>query len=421
MINKENIKLKFDKSFNGRLFAVQGDTGREFNIQILDDLDEYVDVTGLKLRLFIGNEKEVSYTDGVIVDAAKGKFKINLLSGQLKYSGRQKAQFTLTDGEGNKIGTHIIDIFIEESIENGATVGKNALVDFEKLDEGLVLLKNAEKTLEEAKVVNRDLKENTAKAKSEKADSKETYTKLKIENTNAKETTEKLKENISAGREVDTKLKENTEKAKEVNTSLKDTTEKAKTDKDNLKGLSTEAKEDIKKLNELVNNSRGLEQSLKEIIASGDLAKYVTDPKLQEVLKSYAKKTDLKTKLDKDGLADELSINMDYPDLALGLPPAGSNVKLKDMFDNIGIRIHSLDKDKANRSELATKLSQLTNDSDFKTGAEVKEIAQSIKPDLSDYAKKEDLASIPKIKICKNLDEYGEIKPKEEGTLYVIK
>lgn len=132
MINKENIKVKFDNSFNGRLFAVQGDTGRNFNIQIYDDLDEPVNVSGMSLKLYVGNSKEVSYSEGEITDAANGKIVVKVYNSQLKYPGKQKAQFVLTDSTGQKIGSKIFDLWVEEGLEAGTSLGNNIYIDFEK-------------------------------------------------------------------------------------------------------------------------------------------------------------------------------------------------------------------------------------------------------------------------------------------------
>ncbi|MDU4681430.1 MAG: BppU family phage baseplate upper protein, partial [Cutibacterium avidum] len=128
MVNNEIIKLKFDNSFNGRLFATQGDTGRVFNLQVFDDYNKPVDVTGMKLRMYVANSKEVSYSEGEIVEDVEGKIKVQVYNSQLKYPGKQKTQFILTDKDGQKIGSKIFDLWIEEGLEAGPTVGRNIYV-----------------------------------------------------------------------------------------------------------------------------------------------------------------------------------------------------------------------------------------------------------------------------------------------------
>lgn len=60
-----------------------------------------------------------------------------------------------------------------------------------------------------------------------------------------------------------------------------------------LKATDTEAKKTEISIKDLMSQLGKTENEVKQIIASGDLSKYVTDPKLQEALKSYATKEDL--------------------------------------------------------------------------------------------------------------------------------
>lgn len=129
--------------------------------------------------------------------------------------------------------------------------------------------------------------------------------------------------------------------------------------------------------------------------------------------------------------------------------------------------------DYSKKTDVKTKLSEFENDRDFKTGAEVREIAQSVEPDLSEYVKKTDkiddleLSSMdgfeqlsimvkseptvgnlfftllvhaisqrnevaklnssieqlnknPKVKVLSQ-DEYVKLSSKEEGVIYVVK
>ena len=140
-IGIQNYKLKFDKSYNGELFAVQGDTGRVIKAQVVDELDKVVNITGLTLEFYIGNAEQVSMVTGTIEDAINGIFKIEIVSGQLVYPGLQQAQFVLKDANG-KVGSKLIDIWIEESIENGATTGRNVILDFSVFDEAVALLRD---------------------------------------------------------------------------------------------------------------------------------------------------------------------------------------------------------------------------------------------------------------------------------------
>lgn len=315
MLQDETLRLKFDNSYNGRLFAVQGDTGRTYNLQILSDLNNVLDVSGMKLRLYIGNDKEVSYTDGEITQAEEGKFKVQVYNSQLKYSGLQKAQFVLTDKDGQKVGSKVFDLYIEEGLETGTSLGKNILVDFETIDETLRLLKNYDNTLEEAKEVDlklkvdiqegtetrevlSDCKKKALEIKDQldtsKTDAGKTLQDLKTTKTESESLKTGLEsENIKTGKNIQT-LTEKTETGNKTIAGLGQSIEKAVQTDATLKSTDTKAQGTKTEIEKLLGESKNTEQALKEIIASGDLDKYITDPKLQEALKAYATKEDLK-------------------------------------------------------------------------------------------------------------------------------
>ena len=245
MKNIDPLILKFDNSFNGRLFAVQADTGRVINFQILNDVNTPVDITGMSIRFYVGSSKQVAYSDGTITDAAQGKVEVPITNSMLAYPGMCKSQFVLTEGDGKKIGSKVFDLYVEESIENGATVGKNIVVDYSKIDEAVNLLKDYDKTLQDAK---------------------ETGFKLKVDIDVATETDNKLKENIELARTFDfdgdiqkaketrddlvtkttaadkakTSLDESVKTAETANTSLTESIDASNTAKENLdKSIST--------------------------------------------------------------------------------------------------------------------------------------------------------------------------------------
>lgn len=169
-IGLQKIKLKFDYGSNGILFSTQGDTGREFEIQVLDENSEIVNISNLTLEFFVGNSKEVTKVKGQIKNAEQGIFLVKTVNEQFKYAGINKAQFVISDSERNKIGSKIYDLHVEESIESGATLGKNVLVDFTVIDEAVKLIKNFDTTLQEAQAVEKNLNESIENIKKTKTE-----------------------------------------------------------------------------------------------------------------------------------------------------------------------------------------------------------------------------------------------------------
>lgn len=376
---EHKLKLRFDDSFNGILFSTQGDTGRVFEVEVRDELDNAIDIAGHKLEFYVGNEKKVTKVEASIQG---NKFVVRPVNEQFTKAGLNKAQFVLYDKEGLQVGSQIFDLHVEESIQQGATVGSNVVVDFGILQEALKLIKGYEKTFEDSKgldatlnasiaegrKVDQALKSDTSAARGVDANIKtsttkasETYTKLEATRGSANTLNNDLKSNISQGNktnsnlqssigtanntqnslqdktaqgiEINTKLgqsiktgqgivsniatsdrglastissannskinldnsisKAETSKtnldgfisaANTAKTKLDESTSKGNTTNNNLKSTDSKAGASISTLQDLLNRSASTEQSLKEIIASGNLDKYVTTPKLEEAL-----------------------------------------------------------------------------------------------------------------------------------------
>lgn len=492
-VNTNKLKLKFNDECLPRLFSTQADTNREFIINITDEDDNQVDITGMSLDFFVGNDKQVTKVAGTIKDGEDGIFIVKAVNSQFKYPGLNKAQFILSDGNGGKIGSQLIDLWVEESIENGATVGQNVIVDFETIKTAVDLIKNYEKTFEESKAINVDLKESintgkninialktsTSKANSAKKSldgsidkannvksdldssvskgidtktnldesiktAETTKTNLDSSNTTATSTKTELDKSvelaktkkteldgsvstakttktaldisIKTGKDVNTKsaslkteldgsvtnatnaktnVDTSTESAKKVKTELDGSIASATAKNTELKGTTTtaettdtEAKKTIETLQALLTKSEGSEQSLREIIASGNLDKYVTEPKLQETLKNYATKTEL----------ENIDVTSKLGDYAL---KTDVKTKLSEMVEDETHRtVTDAEKTswngKAEKTDIPTKLSQLKNDETFKTEAEIKALIKTEAPkqDLSGYALKKDLTTL---------------------------
>lgn len=200
--------------------------------------------------------------------------------------------------------------------------------------------------------------------------------------TNAKTNVDK---SVEIAKTTKTELDGSIASATAKNTELKGTTTTAET-------TDTEAKKTIETLQTLLTKSEGSEQSLREIIASGNLDKYVTDPKLVEVLKDYATKTEL----------ENIDVTSKLGDYAL---KTDVKTKLSEMVEDETHRtVTDAEKTswngKAEKTDIPKKLSELENDETFKTEAEIKALIKTEAPkqDLSGYALKTDLKTlVPKV------------------------
>lgn len=498
MVQDEVLKLKFDNSCGGKLFATQNDTGRIFTVQILSDKNNVVDVTGMSLRLYIGNQKEVAYCDGEIIDAEKGKFKLQLFNSQLKYPGIQQAQFILKKDD-RKIGSKIFDIHIEEGVEAGSSMGVNLVIMYDEIKEAAEFLKGYDKTLEEAKKIDSSLKigikegkgiredianhkeeaieikndlENTTKkvqdilneAVNFKDDVENIKNTLVEENTKAnsnltnlaskiaetEETATNLENKISSANTTKSELEETGSLAENIKKSLERATTDANTINDELGNLKNQVDALSKDLTTKITDGKNLKSSfdasmdnansaknildesvknaadtnatltetedkakntetliknlmnqlgktkneVEQIIASGDLSKYVTDPKLQEVLKNYASKNELNTsldkKIDKADIVDEFLYN---PSQEKVLSQKGASDLFMAVSDTLGQELNQVRNqlsEKIDISSFPTKLSEFENDKNFKTESEIQSMIEK-----ASSLKKEVVTSLP--------------------------
>ena len=153
------------------------------------------------------------------------------------------------------------------------------------------------------------LKSETAKTNLDESNTKaiQTNTDLKATTQTANETKTSLEQLKNESSTLSNELSESNTTASSNIESLKSENQSAKT---NITGLQTEnqnalskqetlssetekANEAIERIAELITSSTDLKNKLEQIVASGDLDKYITDPKLREILTAYATKDDL--------------------------------------------------------------------------------------------------------------------------------
>ena len=222
-----------------------------------------------------------------------------------------------------------------------------------------------------------------------------TKSNLDASKAQADSTKTALDKSIKTGQEVNatsetnkTNLDQSIKDAKDAKASLDESTGKANTAKSNLNAstatadakntelisttstaTSTDeaAKKTITQLQALLNQSDTTEQNLKDIIASGNLDKYVTDPKLQEALKDYVTTGNLSTQL-----ADYVK----SADLLNQLDSKVDKVTGKTLTSNDFTNAY---KNKLDDLTKITKVSQLANDSNYVTNIKLQEALAKIK------------------------------------------
>lgn len=304
---EHKLKLKFDDSFNGVLFSTQGDTARVFIVELCDEDDKIIDPNNYKLAFFVAQKDEVTKVDASI---ESNKFVVRCVNTQFKYAGKAKAQFVLYNQEDKKLASQIFDLNIEESIENGATVGVNVLVDFEDIKKAKDLLEKQKDMLDEGKIVNKELETNIGEGrkvskelvsntsagrglsenlKTSTASASEAYTKLEASRGSADTLNNNLKANIAQGNKTNANLQASISTAKNTQSTLQEKT---------AQGIDTNTKlgQSIKTGQDVVSKINAADKNLVTSVGNANTAKTNLDASVD---KANTAKTNLDGSIDR--------------------------------------------------------------------------------------------------------------------------
>src|SRR5574344_255095 len=126
------------EDYQETLHAVQGDTGRVLEFDVLDGNGAIVtDLPGVVPVLYVRRP------DGSAVGSATGEIvggviRIAIPSSLLAYAGETKAQIQLVDSANqHKLHDHLYRLQIEESLEAGASPGENLWFSLAELTEAI--------------------------------------------------------------------------------------------------------------------------------------------------------------------------------------------------------------------------------------------------------------------------------------------
>lgn len=172
-------------------------------------------------------------------------------------------------------------------LDTKSTSGKQVIDD---LNSATLKSETAKTNLEESNTnaiqTNTELKDTTQTANEAKTSLE------KIKNESSALSNELNEENTTAISNIES-LKSENQSAKTNITGLQTENQNALSKQETLSSETAKANEAIAKITELITSSTDLKNKLEQIVASGDLDKYITDPKLREILTAYATKDDL--------------------------------------------------------------------------------------------------------------------------------
>lgn len=127
-------KIKMDsRYFENVLSVVAGDTGRRIEVQLLDTNGMVQDTTGLNLRLNAEIAGKATFTDATLVDAATGKYQLDLSNGMFLAPGNWQFQWQITDSAGKKLHSFAFTGNIGKNISEGGSQATNFYLNLEDL------------------------------------------------------------------------------------------------------------------------------------------------------------------------------------------------------------------------------------------------------------------------------------------------
>ena len=271
-----------------------------------------------------------------------------------------------------------------------------------KIEEGKTTTSELNTNIENAKTNKENLdKSNTTALATKKSleDATDAANTTKTELGSLKNQGDTLSEDLASkiteGKSLKSNLDTNISNAKNVKSNLDSSVATADSTNTTLKATDTEAKKTEALIKDLMSQLGKSENEVKQIIASGDLSKYITEPKLQEALKSYATKEDLQG-IDVTGQLGDYAKKTDVPTKLSELQSDTNNRTVtdaeKNKLENIedGAEKNKITSVNQKTGDVVLKISDLENDKNFKTESEIQAmINNSVK------LKKEVVTSLP--------------------------
>lgn len=420
---EHKLKLKFDDSFNGILFATQGDTARVFEVEVYDELDRVIDPSQHKLSFYVAQKDEVTKVDASVEN---NKFIVRCVNTQFKYAGKAKAQFVLYNQKDEKLASQIFDLNIEESIENGATVGVNVLVDFEEFKKAKDLLEKQKDMLDEGKEVSNALKSNLGEAR-------QINQELKLNTSSAKSLSLNLNESVKQASEQYSNLNTTIESATKANGELKESTAKGNVTKSGLDKSIINANNSKSNLDSRISDGIEINKTLGSTNKDAKNTNTALGALNTDAKNNIIKATDINTKLkanaeEADGLNKDLDeLNKDAKNTKASLD--ATNTQAKGSKANLDTSISGASELEAKLKEIISKgdLDKYVTDpklneklKDYATKQEVENI--DVTGQLKDYAKTSDVeTAIAKIKTFKKQIVQKLPAKGEEDVIYLVK
>lgn len=260
------------------------------NLAVADEkinlIKTYISKSETAIENLTNNQNKIEELSNLLTELEKIRLNLDEINNSINKANIQKVELDKsTENAKNE------KISLDDSVENSKVQNvnlKNIITEAEMSEsslatatqKGLIQQSELEKTISTSLDKDKSLKETN-----EKADT------LKTELSTI---SEKISSKITDGNKLKSNLDNSTSNAENAKSNLDASVGIATSTNTTLKATDTEAKKTEALIKDLMNQLNLTKDEVSKIIAAGDLSKYITEPKLQEVLEDYVKKQDIK-------------------------------------------------------------------------------------------------------------------------------
>lgn len=361
------------------------------NLAVADEkinlIKTYISKSETAINNLANNQNKIDSLSNLLKELEKIKLTLDELNASVDKANTKKTELDTSIENANREKTEL-----DSSVENSKTQNtnlKNTITEAETAEsslatstqKGISQQSNLEKTIADSVKKNKILSD--------------TNTKSETLNTDLNVLSQDLTNKITDGGSLNSNLATSISDAGNVKKNLDGSINDAENTNTTLKATDTEAKKTEVLIKNLMNQLGKTKNEVEQIIASGDLSQYVTDPKLQEALKSYATKEDL-SKIDVTSQLVDYAKKTEIPTKLSELQSDTNNRTVTDAEKNKLADIEDgAEKNKINSvnqktGDVVLKISDLENDKNFKTEVEIQELINNSKK-----LKKEVVTSLP--------------------------
>lgn len=361
------------------------------NLTVADEkinlIKTYISKSETAIENLTNNQNKIENLSKLLTELEKIKLTLDEINNSINKANTQKVELDKsTENAKNE------KISLDDSVENSKiqnTNLKNTITEAEMSEsslatstqKGLTQQSELEKTISNSLDKDKSLKETNGKAESLKTD--------------LNSLSENISSKITDGNKLKSDLDTSISNAATAKSNLDGSIANAESENTSLKATDTEAKKTENLIRGLMSQLNLTKDEVQGIIASGNLDQYVTDPKLEEVLKSYATKDDL-SKIDVTSQLVDYAKKTEIPTKLSELQSDTNNRTVtdaeKNKLTNIedGAQKNKITSVNQKTGDVVLKISDLENDKTFKTEVEIQELINNSKK-----LKKEVVTSLP--------------------------